>query len=126
MIQHQAGAAGSPVKRLKQTAFTWKVKDKATSQLARSDARLAGSDVNQVGQRETVLPKVLTGETAVLTAPKFRFRRNSAGSCSVRSHNCKFEAVSVKFQFLLYMTSVGSRKTDPPYKNNVKNCIFSF
>jgi len=87
--------------------------------------------VNQVGQRETVLPKVLTEGTAVLTAPKFRFRRNSAGSCFVRSHKgyityCKFEAVSVKFQFLLYMTSVGSRKTDPPYKNNVKNRIFSF
>jgi len=38
MSQHQARV---PVKRLKQTALTWKVKDKATSQLARSDARLA-------------------------------------------------------------------------------------
>ena len=38
-------------------ALTWKVKDKATSQLARSDARLAASGVNQGGQRETVLPK---------------------------------------------------------------------
>jgi len=61
MSQHQAGFAGLPVKRLKQTALTWKVKDKATSQLARSDARLAVSGVNQGGQGETVLPKVLTG-----------------------------------------------------------------
>src|SRR6218665_1410312 len=38
-----------------------KVKDKATSQLARSYARLTISGVNQVGQGETVLPKVLTG-----------------------------------------------------------------
>jgi len=116
MIQHQAGAAGSPVKRLKQTAFTWKVKDKATSQLARSDARLAGSGVNQVGQRETVLPKVLTGGTAVLIAPKFWFRRSSAGSCFVRSQKgyitCyNFKAVIVKFQFQLYMTSVTSGGT---------------
>jgi len=35
-----------------------KVKDKATSQLARSYARLT---VSGVGQGETVLPKVLTG-----------------------------------------------------------------
>ena len=70
MSQHQAGFAGVPVKRLKQTASIWKVKDKATSQLARSDARLAVSGVNQWGQRdETVLPKVLTEGTAVLTLP---------------------------------------------------------
>jgi len=31
MSQHQAGFAGVPVKRLKQTELTWKVKDKATS-----------------------------------------------------------------------------------------------
>jgi len=54
MSQHQAGV---PVKRLKHTAMTWKVKDTATSQLARSDARLAVSDVNQGEQGETVLPK---------------------------------------------------------------------
>jgi len=38
MSPHHAGLAGVPVKLLKQTALTWKVKDKATSQLARSDA----------------------------------------------------------------------------------------
>ena len=54
MSQHQAGV---PAKRLKQTAMTWKVKDKATSQLAISDARLAVSCVNQSGQGDTVLPK---------------------------------------------------------------------
>src|SRR6218665_717523 len=84
--------------------------------LARSDARLAGSGVNQVGQRETVLPKVLTGGTAVLIAPKFWFRRSSAGSCFVRSQKgyitCyNFKAVIVKFQFQLYMTSVTSGGT---------------
>ena len=51
-----------PVKRLKQTALTWKVKDKTTSQLARSDAWPAVSGVNQGTQGETVLPKVFTGE----------------------------------------------------------------
>ena len=60
MSQHQAGSAGPPVKQM---ALTWKVKDKAPSQLARSDARLAGSGVNQVGQGETALPKVLTRES---------------------------------------------------------------
>jgi len=54
MSQHQAAISFT---RLKQTAMTWKVTDKATSQLARSDARLAVSGVNQGGQRETVLPK---------------------------------------------------------------------
>jgi len=39
-------SAGPPAKRLKQMALTWKVKNKATSQLARSDARLAGSGIN--------------------------------------------------------------------------------
>jgi len=57
MSQHQAGIAEPPVKRLKQTALTWKVKDKATSQLARSDTRLAVSRINQGGQGETVLPQ---------------------------------------------------------------------
>jgi len=54
MSQHQAGSAGPAVKRLKQTALTWKAKNKATSQLARSDARLAGLGVNQREQGETV------------------------------------------------------------------------
>jgi len=49
MSQHQAGV---PVKLLKLTALTWKVKDKETSQFARSDAKFAVSDVNQGGQRE--------------------------------------------------------------------------
>jgi len=31
MSQHQAGFAGLLVKRLKQTALTWKVKDKETT-----------------------------------------------------------------------------------------------
>jgi len=47
---HEDWSAGPPVKRLKQTALTWKVKDKATSQLARSGARPAVSGVNQGAQ----------------------------------------------------------------------------
>src|SRR6218665_1561341 len=126
MSQNQAGSAEPPVKRLKQTALTWTVKDKA-----RSDARLAGSGVNQVGQRETVLPKVLAGWTAVLIAPKFWFRRNSAGSCFVRSQKgyitCyNFKAVTIKFQFPLYMTSVTSGGKGPPYKNIIKNRTVPF
>src|SRR6218665_1545651 len=60
-----------------------KVKDKATSQLARSYARLTVSDVNQVGQGETVLPKVLTRGTAVLTPPKVQ---TSEGQCRILLH----------------------------------------
>src|SRR6218665_88491 len=60
-----------------------KVKDKANSQLARSYARLTVSGVNQVGQGETVLPKVLTGGTAVLTPPKVQ---TSEGQCRVLLH----------------------------------------
>jgi len=53
--------------------LTWKVKNKATSQLARSDARIASMQwriIIQVGQRETVLPKGLIWGTVVLTVPK--------------------------------------------------------
>jgi len=77
-----------PVKRLKQTALTWKVKDKAASQLARSDARLAVSGVNQRGQGETVLPKVFTEGTEVLTPPKVQTAEGQCRvrSCFVRSH----------------------------------------
>src|SRR6218665_272504 len=80
MNQHQAGFAGPPVKRLKQTALTWKVTDKAISQLARSEARLAVSVVNHGWQGETVLPKALTEGTAVLAPPKVH---TSAGQCRV-------------------------------------------
>src|SRR6218665_819420 len=101
MSQHQARV---PVKRLKQTALKWKVKDKVTSQLARSDARLADrSQWRKSGEieRETALPEVLAGGTAVLTPPKVQI---SEGQCRVllreisKEHitfyNC--EAVSVK------------------------------
>src|SRR6218665_3343992 len=69
--QHQAGYSGPAVKRLKQTALTWKVKDKAASQLARSYARLTGRGVNQGGQGETVL-KVLTEGGSSVDFPKVR------------------------------------------------------
>jgi len=42
---------------VQKTALTWKVKDKATSKLARSDARHAVSGVNQGRQGESS-PKV--------------------------------------------------------------------
>ena len=77
MSQHQDWV---PVKFLKLTALTWEVKDKVTSQLARSDARLAVIGVNQRGQEGTVLPKVLTGGTAVLIPPKVQ---TSEGQCRV-------------------------------------------
>src|SRR6218665_468638 len=51
MSQHQAVSAGPAEKRLKQTALTWKAKNKATTQFARSDARLAGLGVNR-GDKE--------------------------------------------------------------------------
>src|SRR6218665_3890069 len=110
----------------KKSALTWKVKDNAASQLARSDARHAVSGVNQGGEGETVLPKGLTGRQQCSLLPKFRHRRDSAGSCIVGSHKghitfYNFEAVSVKFQFHLYMTSVGSSGADLPYKNIMKN-----
>src|SRR6218665_3501943 len=60
-----------------------KIKNKATSQLARSYARLTVSGVNQVGQGETVRPKVLTGGTAMLTPPKVQ---TSEGQCRVLLH----------------------------------------
>jgi len=50
--------------------LTWKVKDKATSQFARSDARLAVSGVNQ-GDRERLSSQSFDwGATAALTPPK--------------------------------------------------------
>jgi len=52
----------------------------ATSQLARSDTRLTVSGVNQREQEETVLSKVLTRGTAVLTPPK---GQTSEGQCRV-------------------------------------------
>src|SRR6218665_932686 len=60
-----------------------KVKEKANSQLARSYKRLTVSGVNQMGQGETVLPKVLTGGTAVLTPPKVQ---TSEAQCRVLLH----------------------------------------
>jgi len=92
MSQHQAGFAGLPVKRLKQTALTWKVKDKATSQLARSDARLAVSGVNHMGRGETVLSKVLTGGTAVLNPPKVQ---TSEGQCRVLLREISYMAYPI-------------------------------
>jgi len=84
MSQYQAGSAGPPVKYLKQTALTWKVKNKATSQLARSDARLAGSDVNQVGHGETVLLKVLTwGIAAPLNSTAPLKSSGFGGTCRI-------------------------------------------
>jgi len=53
------------------------------SQLARSYTRLTVTGVNQVGQRETVLPKVFTGGTTVLTHPKVQ---TSEGQCRVLLH----------------------------------------
>src|SRR6218665_83366 len=67
-------------------------------------SELNSSGVNHGGQGGTVLPKVLAGGIAVLTMPrKLKLRRDSAGSCFVRSHKeyvtyYNFEAVIVMFQ----------------------------
>src|SRR6218665_2061079 len=90
---------------------------------------LAGSGINHGGQGGTVPPSFDWG-TALLNVPtKFRLRRDSAKSCSMRSHKeyityYNFEAVIVEFQFPLYMTSVESRGT--PYKNILKIVLFHF
>ena len=71
-----------------------------------------------MGQGETVLPKVLTGGDSSVDCPKVQA---SEGQCFERSHKgyityYNFEAVSVKCQFPLYMTSVGSRGTALTWK----------
>ena len=71
--------------------------------------------------------------TALLTvSPKFKLRRDSAGSCFVRSHKehitfYNFEAVIVKFQFPLYtcsMTVVNLGGPGPPHYSIFKKCNF--
>ena len=124
MSQHQAEIS---FKRLKQTAMTWKVKDKATSQLARSDARLAVSGVNQGGQRETVLPKFWLGAQQCWLLTNFRLRRVSAGSFFVSSQKGISHFIIFKQSVLgssytyIIMTSVGSRGASLPHKNIIKN-----
>src|SRR6218665_2284722 len=98
MSQHQARV---PVKRLKQTALTWKVKDKAISQLARSDARLADrSQWRKSGETGRDCPPQSFGweHSSVDSSQSSDF--GGSGFCFVRSqkeyitfYNC--EAVSV-------------------------------
>jgi len=122
MSQHQARV---PVKCLKLTALTWKVKDKAASQLVRSDAI---SGVNREDRERLSSTKFWLRAQQCLLLSKFKLRRDSAGSCFMRSHKGRitfynFEAVSVKFQFHLYMTSVGSRGPSLPYKSLIKEPV---
>ena len=82
MSQHQARV---PVKCLKQTALTWKVKDKATSQWQEvmQDLQTAVSGVNQGRQLQTgrdCSPQSFDWGTAVLTPPKVQ---TSEGQCRV-------------------------------------------
>src|SRR6218665_3329328 len=120
MSQHQTGV---PVKRLKQTAMTWKVKDKATSQLARSQWRKSertGRDCS---------PKVLTTGTAVLTPRKVQTSGDSAGSCFVRYQKGLSHFIILKQSVLsssstyIIMTSVGSRGAGLPHKNIIKKLV---
>jgi len=77
------------------------------------------------GQGGTVFPKV---STAMLTVPpKFKLRRDWAGSCLVRSHKeyipsyNYFEAVIVTFQFPLYSMAIcGVRRTQAPSLKHLK------
>src|SRR6218665_3083778 len=110
MSQHQARV---PVKRLRQTALTWKVKDKATSQLARSDARLADrSQWRKLGETERDCPPKSFGwgHSSVDSSQSSDFGGSVPGLASLRSqkehitfYNC--EAVSVKFH--LYYDQCG-------------------
>ena len=71
MSQHKTGSAGGTSQMFKKTELTWKVKDKATSQLARSDARLTVSGLNQIeGTGRDCPPKSFYWGTEVLTPPK--------------------------------------------------------
>src|SRR6218665_2085192 len=72
------------------------------------------------GQGGTVPSKVLTGGTAVLTVPppKFKLRRDTAGSCFVRSHKeyityYNFESAIVKLQFPLCILTSGESRGYP-------------
>src|SRR6218665_228355 len=49
MNQHQAGCAGVPAKRLKQTALTWKVKGKATSHVSWQEVMQGSQSVRKSG-----------------------------------------------------------------------------
>jgi len=81
------------------------------------------------GDREGLSLQSFDWGTAVLTPPKFKLGRDSAGSFSVRSHKeyityYNLKAVIVKFQFPLYttcMTSGGSRGTRVPSLKHLKN-----
>src|SRR6218665_3627209 len=80
--------------------------------------------------RERLSTQSFDWGTAVLTPPKVQ---TSEGQCLVmlcemsKGHITfyNFEAVSVKFQFHLYMTSVsvGSRGTGIPHKNIIKKLV---
>src|SRR6218665_1091240 len=113
---NEAGCGGVPVKRLKQTALTWKVKGKATSHGNWQEVVQGSQSVHKSEGREILSsPKFRLGDSSVDSSQSSDF----GGQCFVRSHKghitfSKFEAVSVKFQFHLYMTSVGSRGAGLP------------
>src|SRR6218665_638800 len=85
------------------------------------------------GQGWTVPPKFLLGETAVLTVPpKFKLRRDTAGSCFVRSHKeyityYNFESAIVKLQFpLCILTSGEPRRIRAPVTKPFKKSAILF
>src|SRR6218665_3871231 len=86
------------------------------------------SDVNNGGTRRDCLPQSFDwGDSNVDCPPKFKLRRDWAGSCLVRSHKeyipsyNYFEAVIVTFQFPLYsMVICGVRRTRAPSLKHLK------
>jgi len=110
----------------KKTAPTWKVKYKATSQLARCDARHAVSGVNQGGQGETSSPKVwLPGDSSVDSSQSSDLGGTVPGLAlwdliKGISHFIILMQ-SVLSSSSTYMTIVGSRGAGLPYKNIIRN-----
>jgi len=86
------------------------------------------SGVNHGGTGRDCPPKVLTGgDSSVDCPPKVQALEGQCWVLLLRSHKelityYNFQAVSVKFQFPLYiMTSGGSRETRTPSLTHLKN-----
>jgi len=89
---------------------------------------VTSSGVNHGGTGKDCPLQSFDWGTAVLTVPpKFKLRRDTAGSCFVRSHKeyityYNFESAIVKLQFpLCILTSGESRGIRAPLLNHLKN-----
>jgi len=77
--------------------------------------------------KKTVLPKFWLGHSSVDSSQNSDFGGSVPGLASWdlnrAYHINNFEAVSVKFQVHLYMTSVGSRGAGLPHRNIIKKLV---